>query len=61
MPSTHDAERFLTAVEIAKVFRVSRGTVWRWGRDGVIPRVVIGSTIRYDSRAVEQLLNGEAA
>lgn len=61
MRRAYDREDYLTAGEIASLLRVSRGTVWRWGRDGVIPRVRVGSTIRYDAVAVKALLEGEDA
>lgn len=61
MAATYDTEQFLTASEIADLFRVSRGTVWRWGRDGVIRRIKVGGTIRYHSEDVRRALNGEAA
>lgn len=49
----------LTAAEIADLFRVSRGTVWRWGRDGVIRQLRIGGTLRYRASDVRKILEGD--
>lgn len=53
--------QFLTAGEIADLFRVSRGTVWRWGREGVIRQLKIGGTLRYHAADVRRLVAGDAA
>ena len=50
----------LTAAEIADLFRVSESTVYRWAREGDLPSVTVGSTIRFPRDAVERKLAPEA-
>lgn len=53
----------MTAQEVADLFRVSSMTVHRWGRDGTLHPVTIGSTVRFNRIEVEALLttDGSAA
>jgi len=47
--STHKVvfkNEFLTVNEIADYFRVTRITVWRWCKRGIIPALQIGRTWR---------------
>lgn len=46
----------LTSIEVAERFRVSPGTVLRWAKDGIIPYVRAGRTVRFYSDDVERLL-----
>ena len=63
---SQDASRqseLMTAQEVAHYFRVSRVTVWRWCKEGVIPAFRIGRSwrIRRDKLAdLEDILNGDA-
>ena len=52
----------MTAQEVADYFRVSRVTVWRWCKEGVLPAFRIGRSwrIRRDKLAeLEELLNAD--
>lgn len=40
--------RLYTAEEAAKVLRLSKWTVWKYGREGKIKAVRFGRTVRYD-------------
>lgn len=36
-----------TAEEMAAILKVSRNTVWRYGRKGMLPTVRMGRTVRF--------------
>jgi excisionase family DNA binding protein len=38
--------QFLSAKEVADVFRVNESTVWRWIAEGILPTVRVGGTTR---------------
>lgn len=40
--------RLYTAEEAAEVLRVSKWTVWKYGREGKLHTVKFGRTVRYD-------------
>lgn len=40
--------RLYTAEEAAEVLRVSKWTVWKYGREGKLRTVKFGRTVRYD-------------
>ena len=52
----------MTAQEVADYFRVSRVTVWRWCKEGIIPAFRIGRSwrIRRDKLVeLEEILNAD--
>lgn len=40
--------KLYTAEEAAEVLRVSKWTVWKYGREGKLHTVKFGRTVRYD-------------
>ena len=40
--------RLYTAQEAAEILRVSKRTVWRYGREGKLKAIRFGRTVRYD-------------
>lgn len=47
----------LTTSEVAKLLGVTRGTIWRWVRDGRLPAVTLPTgTLRVRREDVERLL-----
>lgn len=40
--------RLYTAKEAAEALRVSRQTIWKYGREGKLKTVKFGRTVRYD-------------
>ena len=40
--------RLYTAQEAAEILRVSKQTVWRYGREGKLNAVRFGRTVRYE-------------
>jgi excisionase family DNA binding protein len=60
-----EAPELLTAAEVAKLFRVSKMSVWRWTQDGKFPPGAAiqlpGTMYRYRRDAIMALLNGDAS
>lgn len=46
----------LTTSEVANEFRVNRGTIARWFRNGQLPGVQVGKTLRFHRSDVERIL-----
>lgn len=56
------AERLLTPVEVAKLFRVERKTVTRWAAEGRLSSILTpGNRRRFRESVVQALLLEEAA
>ena len=45
----------LTAGEVAQTLKVEASTVYRWARDGVVPSVRVGGTVRIPADALDAL------
>lgn len=52
-PTNHDAERLMTAHEVAAVLQVARGWVYAATRRNEIPHVGLGRYVRYRRSAIE--------
>ena len=51
----------VSADEIARALGVHVSTVWRWGRDGQLPKPIrIGNTIRWPRRVLDEMIQGPA-
>lgn len=51
----------MTLQEVARLFKVSRKTLQRWEKAGLLVPVRIGTTIRYRPEDIERLLDQAAA
>jgi excisionase family DNA binding protein len=51
-----EMERALTAPELARLLCCHKATVHRWAVTGILPHFRIGSTVRFDCRAVARFL-----
>ncbi len=49
----------LTADELARVLRVGRTTVYRWAKEGRLPSVKIGKTVRFNRLEIEKIIHGD--
>jgi len=50
-------DQLLTSAEAGKLLRVTKETVERWGRSGVVPRVFLSSrAIRYKATDIRSLI-----
>lgn len=52
--------RLYTAEEAAEVLRVSKWTVWKYGREGKLHTVKFGRTVRYDLEGGKNEVQGNA-
>lgn len=48
--------RFLTAEEVAELFRVSKATIYRWAEQGVLPSSRMGRTVRFNEGEIRAVL-----
>lgn len=48
--------RFLTAEEVAEMFRVSKATIYRWAEQGVLPSLRMGRTVRFNEGEIRAAL-----
>ena len=49
---------WLTAAEVAAIYKVSRSTVYKWASADVFPSTKIAGTRRFERAAVEAALRG---
>lgn len=58
-----DRSPYLTAAEIQDRFKISRSTIYRWGRNGTLTPLTVNGTVRYLRDEVEALFApaGDAA
>ena len=54
--------RKLTDTEMAQLYRVSRATIWRWAKDGIIPKPhkVGANTTRWNGAEVARSMEEQA-
>lgn len=50
----------MTAIEVAAALRVSRATIYRLVRSGVLPAVQVGRSVRVSRNAVDAFLRGSS-
>lgn len=53
------APRLLKVAEVAELLGVSRRTIYKWARSGVLPSVKIGGVLRFKPDAVTALIDGK--
>ena len=54
----HITHEWLTTEQAAEYLQVSKATITRWIREGIMPAVLIGSTYRIAAADLERLLEG---
>lgn len=61
MQRQSDLPAYLRDVDVAALFGISRITVWRWARDGLLPPPVkLGPhTTRWNSAEIESWVDGK--
>ena len=55
----NDIDSFLTTEEVCEYLRISRPTIHRWKREGVIPHIRIGKNIRYRESDLRDVLQSK--
>ncbi len=61
MPQQQSADSLIRAAIVANEFGVSRVTLWRWERDGLLPRAHRINNQKYYPRAAVETLKTSAA
>ncbi len=51
-------EALLTAKEVRDILRISKSTLQRWEKTGIISSVPIGKKKKYDKKELERILYG---
>lgn len=51
--------KMITADQAADMLMVSRHTLWRWGKDGVLKPVKVGGKVLYRFEDVKNFITGE--
>lgn len=54
--SKEPVREYLTQKEVKGILKVSRQTLWRWGRDGILVPAKIGRMLRYCRADVDKAL-----
>lgn len=49
---------FKKAIDIAKIYNVTKSTVYKWADDGEIPSIAFKGTVRFDETAVRKVIEG---
>ena len=55
-PRVERAEEYLTRHEVAKILKVSLGTLWRWNNQKVLNGLRIGNKVRYKKSDIDLCL-----
>lgn len=53
-------DRLIDGPAAREIFSVSRHTLWRWRRAGILPFIKIGGLVRYRRSDVQRLVAGGA-
>ena len=53
--------RLLTTAEVMEIFGVTDRTLRRWRRQGLLPCIKLGGSVRYRLADIDRLIGGEAA
>lgn len=57
-----DQPTYMRSGEVAKLFHVSRRTIWDWVKAGKLPTIPsMSNHARFDREAIERMARGEAA
>lgn len=49
----------MTVRDVADLFKVTEPTVYRWAKEGELPAIQVGRTLRFNRADVEQKLSGD--
>jgi len=54
-------DRLMTSPEVARILSISERSLWQLTRDGVLPCVRIGRSVRYTARSLEEWIRSREA
>lgn len=54
----NNTEKYLTTAEVMKMLNVSEPTLWRWSKNGYLPKVKLGRKCFYRENAIIKLVEG---
>ena len=54
----NNTEKYLTAAEVMKMLNVSEPTLWRWSKNGYLPKVKLGRKCFYRENDIIKLVEG---
>ena len=49
-------EKYLTVDQVAKLLDVTKPTLWRWNKEGILKSAKVGNKVRYKESEVNKLL-----
>lgn len=52
-------QKLLTQQETANIFSVSRVTIWKWTKSGILPSVRVGGRVYYRQSDIDKIINSE--
>ena len=54
----NNTEKYLTTAEVMKMLNVSEPTLWRWSKNGYLPKVKLGRKCFYRESDIIKLVEG---
>lgn len=54
----NNTEKYLTTAEVMKMLNVSEPTLWRWSKNGYLPKVKLGRKCFYRENDIIKLVEG---
>ena len=54
----NNTEKYLTTAEVMKLLNVSEPTLWRWSKNGYLPKVKLGRKCFYRENDIIKLVEG---
>lgn len=49
-----------TINETCKIFKISRVTLWKWKKEGILKHINVGKSIRYTKEDINKLIESKA-
>lgn len=56
--SGNRSDKYLTITETEKKYGISKTTLWRWSKDGYLPKVKLGGKCYYRETDITKLMEG---
>lgn len=59
LPVDDESRDLIDTVEAMRILKISRPTIWRWVKQGVLEEVYVGKQARFRRSDVERMSKGE--